>query len=631
MIKNSLSSKIPAAKTDVPRSPLPEGDRLTNAVAAVRKETTDVVDITEHRSRNYDYSRIINSMYSYLLDNQFLTQREFDKAADDAKLQKESLESILINDLKIPKVEVLKSLSYYYQVPFEVYDEEISIPPELLEGIKIAFMRKNLWVPIRIKNDEITVAVDNPFDVQKLSLIKALYPGKSVSFAVSLKQDILKLIEPPTESEGENVEIDEIISQLQYEAEDDEDAESGIDEKDNAVIQLVNKIIVDAYNSNASDIHIEPYPGKKNTKVRFRVDGVCYLYKSVPYQYKRAITSRIKIMADIDIAERRRPQDGKIRFRRRGSENIELRISTVPTQGGLEDVVMRILATGEPIPIDKVGFSEDNYNNFLSCITKPYGLILVCGPTGSGKTTTLHSALGRINDVETKIWTAEDPIEITQDGLRQVQVAPKIGFDFAAALAAFLRSDPDVIMVGEMRDSTTAKIGIQASLTGHLVFSTLHTNSAAGSINRLLDMGLDPFNFADALLCILAQRLIRILCKDCKEQYHPSRKEYDRLVREYGAEAFARNVNVPFTDDLILYRPKGCPACNNSGYKGRMALHELLMATDRMSQLVQSKTRVEEIKEQALSDGMTTLKQDGIEKVFGGHCDLLQVNKVCIG
>ncbi len=335
-------------------------------------------------------------------------------------------------------------------------------------------------------------------------------------------------------------------------------------------------------------------------------------------------------MADLDIAERRKPQDGKISFKKYGGLDIELRVATVPTQGGVEDIVMRILAAGEPIPLDKMGFSQSNFENFVGCITKPYGIIFVCGPTGSGKTTTLHSALGYINKDDIKIWTAEDPVEITQKGLRQVQVKPKIGFDFAAAMRAFLRADPDVIMVGEMRDKETTHIGIEASLTGHLVFSTLHTNSAPESITRLLDMGMDPFNFADAILCILAQRLVRTLCGDCKEEYNPTQAEYDELVREYGPEDFEKNIKTPYSKSLILCRPAGCDACNKTGYKGRMGLHELLIGTDEMKKLIQSNAKMDDLRIQAIGDGMTTLKQDGIEKIFSEKCDLLQVRKVCI-
>jgi len=305
-------------------------------------------------------------------------------------------------------------------------------------------------------------------------------------------------------------------------------------------------------------------------------------------------------------------------------------VATVPTQGGLEDIVMRILAAGEPIPLAKMGFSKKNFDNFVSIVIQPYGIIFVCGPTGSGKTTTLHSALGYINKTETKIWTAEDPVEITQAGLRQVQVQPKIGFDFAAAMRAFLRADPDVIMVGEMRDKETTSMGIEASLTGHLVLSTLHTNSAPESITRLLDMGMDPFNFSDAILGILAQRLVRTLCKDCKKEYQPSKEEYDELVREYGPDDFKKNLKIPYKKDLTLYKAAGCDKCNNTGYRGRMGIHELLMGTDEMKKLIQNNARMEDLRSQALADGMTTLKQDGVDKIFAGRTDLLQVRKVCI-
>lgn len=393
----------------------------------------------------------------------------------------------------------------------------------------------------------------------------------------------------------------------------------------------INKIILDAHDRNASDIHIEPMPGKENTVVRVRVDGACAVYQTIPFSYRNALVSRIKIMSDLDIAERRKPQDGKIKFKKFSGKDIELRVATVPTSGGMEDVVMRILAAGEPIPLHKMGMSEQNFENFVSVITQPYGIIFVCGPTGSGKTTSLHSALGYINKPDTKIWTAEDPVEITQKGLRQVQVIPKIGFDFASAMRAFLRADPDVIMVGEMRDKETTSIGIEASLTGHLVFSTLHTNSAPESITRLLDMGMDPFNFADAILCVMAQRLARTLCSDCKEEYHPTQEEYDELKREYEDDTrFKKYIKTPYNKEFKLFRPDGCQECNSTGYRGRMALHELLMGTDEMKRLIQEKAKMEELRAQAIKDGMTTLKQDGISKIFRDKLDLLQVRKVCI-
>jgi type II secretory ATPase GspE/PulE/Tfp pilus assembly ATPase PilB-like protein len=568
--------------------------------------------------------------FDYFLENNILTQKELDKAIGDARQRREPIENVLMTDLKISKQDVCKSLSKFYKVPFALYNKNTAIPGELLAGLKVPFMRNNVWVPLRLEDKKVVIAIDNPHDLQKVGEIKSLFPGRPVVFNVALKQDVLEYIKLFTQDEKALASMDEILSQLEAEDAEIEEAESALGEEDSAVVQLVNKIIIDAYNRGSSDIHIEPYPGKQNTQVRVRVDGACTVYQTIPYAYRNALVSRLKIMSDLDIAERRKPQDGKIKFKKYGGLDIELRVATVPTQGGLEDIVMRILAAGEPIPLSKMGFSKPNYDNFISVITQPYGIIFVCGPTGSGKTTTLHSALGYINKTETKIWTAEDPVEITQRGLRQVQVHPKIGFDFAAAMRAFLRADPDVIMVGEMRDKETTSIGIEASLTGHLVFSTLHTNSAPESITRLLDMGMDPFNFADAVLCILAQRLVRTLCKKCKKSYKPSKQEYDELVREYGAEVFETGVNIPYTDDLQLYKPDGCENCNNTGYSGRMGLHELLMGTDEMKKKIQLSEPMEVIRNQAIKDGMTTLKQDGVEKVFGGNVDLFMVRKVCI-
>ncbi|MFC1828486.1 ATPase, T2SS/T4P/T4SS family [Thermodesulfobacteriota bacterium] len=569
--------------------------------------------------------------FGLLLENNILTQKELDKAIADARQRKTTVEEVLIQELKIQKKDILKSLEKFYKVPFVEFDKNMPIPGDLLQGVKVPFMKKNVWVPIRTEEDKPVLAIDNPHDLQKMDQIKSLFGGKALLFNVALKDDIMEFIGLFTTDEKEMSSMDDILSQLQDEEAEIEEAESAMGDEDSAVVQLVNKIIIDAYNRGTSDIHIEPYPGKQNTEVRIRIDGACQMYQTIPYAYRNAISSRLKIMSDLDIAERRKPQDGKIKFKKYGGVDIELRVATVPTQGGMEDVVMRILAAGEPIPLENMGFSQSNYDNFMSIITQPYGIIFVCGPTGSGKTTTLHSALGVINKVETKIWTAEDPVEITQKGLRQVQVQAKIGFDFAAAMRAFLRADPDVIMVGEMRDKETTSIGIEASLTGHLVFSTLHTNSAPESITRLLDMGMDPFNFSDAILGILAQRLGRTLCKKCKEDYHPTQDDYDELVREYGGpEKYERFLNIPYTDDLMFKKPVGCAKCNNSGYAGRCGIHELLMGTDDMKKLIQVSKPMEELKAQALKDGMATLKQDGISKIFSGLLDLINVRKVCI-
>jgi type II secretory ATPase GspE/PulE/Tfp pilus assembly ATPase PilB-like protein len=570
------------------------------------------------------------SKFDYLLESHLLTQKELSKAISDSRQRKEPVETILIREYKIPKSEMGESLSRYYKVPFVAFNSTYPIPGELLAGLKVPFMRNNVWVPLRMQDGQPVVAIDDPHDLKRIDEIKALFPGRRLNFTVCLKQDVLDFIKLFTHDEKEIAEIDDILSQLEDETHEIEEAESSMGEEDSVVVQLVNKIILDAFARNASDIHIEPYPGKQNTLVRIRVDGSCNVYQTIPFAYRNAVVSRIKIMSDLDIAERRLPQDGKIKFKKFGGKDIELRVATVPITGGMEDVVMRILAAGEPIPLDKIGFSDRNHEAFLESVTKPYGLVLVCGPTGSGKTTTLHSALSYINKTETKIWTAEDPVEITQKGLRQVQVKPKIGFNFAAAMRSFLRADPDVIMVGEMRDKETTHIGIEASLTGHLVFSTLHTNSAPESITRLLDMGMDPFNFADAILAIMAQRLVRTLCPDCKKEYNPSQNEFNELIREYGHEDFERNTKLKYNSDLTLFKTAGCELCNGTGYRGRMGIHELLTGTDSMKKLIQTRAEMKIIRDQAIADGMTTLKQDGIEKIFSGKTDMLQVRKVCI-
>ena len=593
------------------------------------KEVSDILGIALYTQKRLT-KHYATGKFNFLLENHLLTQNELEKAIVKARQKSVAVDSILISDLKISKRDLLASLSQFYDVAAVEFTQNISIPGELLAGLKLPFLRKNFWVPLREEDDGIVVAIDNPHDQQRVGEMRVLFPGKKLKFCVALKQDILQIINFFSQDEKQLTDVEEILSVMRAESNEIEEAEKAVGEEDSAVVKLVNKIILDAYARGASDIHIEPFTGKDNTRVRIRIDGDCSVYQTIPFSYRSAVVSRIKIMSDLDITERRKPQDGKIKFKKFGGKDIELRVATLPTQGGTEDVVMRILDGNEPLPLDQIGFSESNYQNFTEAISNPYGIIFVCGPTGSGKTTTLHSALKHLNKTKTKIWTAEDPVEITQKGLRQLQVNPKIGLDFAAAMRSFLRADPDVIMVGEMRDRETTSIGIQASLTGHLVLSTLHTNSAPESITRLLDMGMDPFNFSDAILCILAQRLARTLCNNCRQPYHLTLEEYTSLTREYGLDYFNDRVNIPFKDDLMLNKPVGCDDCSGYGYRGRMALHELLMGTEDIKLLIQNAAKIDEIRTQAIKDGMTTLKQDGLEKVFQGHLDLLQVRKVCI-
>jgi len=571
--------------------------------------------------------------FDHLISSNIITRKDLEDAMVLARKEKKSVESILMNSYHVTKEDIGKSLSTFYNTRFIPYDERMVIPGQLLKGLKPKYLKNNLFVPVAQSDSKIVIAMENPNYLPGQDAIKGLIPGNEFEFCVSLREDIIKMIDHFFDIQrstlmGGSGSIEDILGQLDSGAEEGDELPEGVSEEDGAIVQLVNKMIIDAYNRGASDIHIEPMMGKADAVIRFRIDGACQVYQTIPYTYKRAMSSRLKIMSDLDIAERRLPQDGKIKFKRYAPLDIELRVSAVPTSGGNEDVVMRLLAAGEPVPLDKMGMSERNHKVFLDMIKMPYGIVLVVGPTGSGKTTTLHSALHFINRPETKIWTAEDPVEITQEGLRQVQMLPKIGLTFAAAMRAFLRADPDVIMVGEMRDEETVSTGIEASLTGHLVFSTLHTNSAPETITRLLDMGMDPFNFADALLGILAQRLVRTLCKDCKEAYHPAREEFDSLVRAYSGNFDA--LKISYNDDLELYKPKGCQNCQNTGYKGRTGIYELLVGTPQVKSLIQGKAKMEEIREQGMADGMTTLMEDGIRKVFSGQTDIIQVRKVCM-
>ena len=568
--------------------------------------------------------------FDYLLAQHRITPEELSSAAAEARRRQSDVESILIEQYKVPKGEIGTALSQFYECPFVEYDDKIIPPPDLMKGLRIEYLRRNFWLPLRREDNSIVVLIDNPQDLQRIDSVSQALKNRKIKWAVGLRKDILSFLGQVGGDLGGKDSIGTILGDLRAEDVGDTlDLSAGeLDENDSAVIRLANQIIVDAYKARASDIHIEPYGGQRDTVIRYRIDGGCAEYQKIPGAYRRAIVARIKIMAQLDIAERRKPQDGKIKFKVADRE-IELRVATIPTANQNEDVVMRVLSSSELIPLDKLDMTPRNLRELKKIAEKPYGLILCVGPTGSGKTTTLHSLLGHINKPERKIWTAEDPVEITQYGLRQVQVMPKIGFDFAAAMRAFLRADPDVIMVGEMRDEETASTGIEASLTGHLVFSTLHTNSALETVIRLLDMGLDPFNFADALLGILGQRLVKRVCKDCRQEYHPERSEYDEIVQAFGEEAFA-TLNQKYDGSFVLYRGKGCASCNKTGYRGRLGIHELFIATDEMKRLIQSKARVAEMLERAKVEGMTTLVQDGVLKTLGGLTDFRQVKAVAI-
>ena len=591
-------------------------------------EIADVLGIALNNQERFVKRR--KTRFDFLLTRGLLKDEELDSAWDKSREEKESMETFMMNKYKISRDDIVKSYEEYFRCKVISFNDKFPIPGDLLKNLKKEFLRREMWVPLEKVEGNIHVILDDPNNILKRDTIESILKTKAVKYDVAFTEDIIKYINLFFSSHEDEHSIDDILGK-NLDSDQDIEEEDGdvITESDSVIMQIVNKIINDAYGRRSSDIHVEPNVAKKNVEIRYRVDGDCMLYQTLPYSYRAALVSRIKIMSNLDITVKRLPQDGKIKFKRSGGDEIELRVATIPTQGGVEDVVMRILAKGSTMPLEAMALSERNYKELVSISEKPYGMILVVGPTGSGKTTTLHATLHHINTPDKKIWTAEDPVEITQYGLRQVQVQPKIGFDFAAAMRSFLRADPDVIMVGEMRDFETAKTGVEASLTGHLVFSTLHTNSAPETIVRLLDMGIDPLNFADSLLGILAQRLVRTLCKSCKDAYHPTIEEYNEIVESYGPESFAK-LNIPYTDELSLYRPKGCSACDNTGYKGRMGIHELVINTDQVKRLIQKRESVEVIREMAMSEGMTTLLQDGLQKAFQGLTDAKQVRRVCI-
>ena len=550
-------------------------------------------------------------------------------AVDDSKEGSFDLETVLLDRYHVTKDALGSALSDFYQCPYLPYDERTIIDADLLKTLNLDYLRKNLWLPITRRGSLIDVLTSDPHDLDKGWDVRRTFPGMTIRYAVGLRRDIeqfLNLARGQGTSGSIGTILGELVNEIHLESVIDP-VSGGIDENDSAIVRLTNQVIVEADRLGASDIHIEPYADRKDMAVRLRIDGICSTFMKIPATYRRAFVSRIKVMANLDIAERRKPQDGKIRYRLAKDREVELRVATLPTSGQDEDVVLRLLTAKQPMPLDVMEFAPATLQAIQAIAEKPHGIILCVGPTGSGKTTTLHAILKHINTDERKIWTAEDPIEITQDGLRQLQVHSKIGLTFATAMRAFLRADPDIIMIGEMRDKETADIAIEASLTGHLVLSTLHTNSAIETVIRLLDLGCDAFNFADAMLGVLAQRLCKRICIQCREAYHPSRQEYDELVQGYGAQDWL-TLGIEYRADWSLYRGRGCEACNRTGFKGRVPLHELLLPSGDMKQLIQSRSRTIEMLALAMKNGMVTLAQDGVRKVLQGLTTYRQVRAV---
>ncbi len=583
---------------------------------------------------------IRSSRYDYLLRSEQLTSITLDKAQTLAKEQGVSIDYLLVTSFNIPKEELVRSLREFFRCEYISFSENMPIPTEVLGKFTIDYLKYNVVMPVGLEDDKVIVAMENPKNVLSLDSLQQV-SGREMIPYVSTREEIFQFIDHFYGAKGgarsSSYSLDSIIKALEKagpvlsekstetltEGKGDQEEK----EDDSGVVRLVNQIIEQAYEKGASDIHIEPYPDG-DTVVRIRVDGICQEYIQVPRRFSKGLVARVKIMADLDIADRRLPQDGKIRFKNYGARDIELRVATLPTAGDQEDVVLRILPSGQPCILDKIDMDPDLLTRFKKAISEPCGMVLSVGPTGSGKTTTLHAALRYLNRPDTKIWTAEDPVEITQKGLRQIQVHPKIGLTFERCLRSFLRADPDIIMIGEMRDAETAEAAIEASLTGHIVFSTLHTNSASETVTRLLTLGADPFALGDALLGVLAQRLVRKICENCVETYMPSEQEWDLLCEEYGIDAFSA-LNVRRTETKLA-RGKGCERCGQTGYRGRLGIHELLVVDDEIRPLIYHKAHSSQIRDMGIKKGMVLLKQDGIRKVLMGITDFKEVRSSCM-
>lgn len=606
--------------------------------------------IRQRLKRSEQLPRRKLTKYDALVSAGLMSDSDLEQLTQEARDDGQSLEQLIVSRTGLRPSQIGSGLAHFFGVPYEPLSAGRIRSDALHGSLKREFLEEQGWVPLEDSPDGLIIMCTDPEAVKGSRVVPQVFPriGK-FAYRVTTQAEFDETLSQIFGATADSSTIDQLLADMDGGPIEDGGMDDALESAaaDNELVKFVNKVIIDAYHQKVSDIHIEPMPGKFKTGIRFRIDGSLVPYVEVPAHFRQAMVTRLKIMCDLDISERRKPQDGKIKFKKYGPLDIELRVATIPSAGGVEDVVMRILAAGEPIPLEKLGLTAHNKTRLEATVSKPYGLFYVCGPTGSGKTTTLHSILKFLNTPDTKIWTAEDPVEITQKGLRQVQINKKAGIDFALVMRAFLRADPDIIMVGESRDKETVSMGVEASLTGHMVFSTLHTNSAPESITRLLDMGMDPFNFADALLGILAQRLAKKLC-ECKQAYTPTEDELRLFCKEYAEElrnskAWKANYDAESQKlltqwrtayaeggPLQLYRAVGCDKCNKTGYKGRIGLHELMVADDELKKLIQERARVAELFAAAVEGGMRTLKMDGMEKVLMGLTDLKMVRQVCI-
>jgi type II secretory ATPase GspE/PulE/Tfp pilus assembly ATPase PilB-like protein len=584
-----------------------------------------------------------------LLNGGWIDQAALQRALEAQQLPGKQLPlgHILVANGALSEVQLHMALAEWLGV--RVIDPGAFTPePAALRLVPRALVERMPALPLMLRDDALVVLMADPWNTALLDELRfatqrRMVPVMAVpgTLAPAIQCAYAAVREGAAPGEGSGAADNGVQAQAaalaaSSEAVEVKDADL-VTEADNALVRLINSVIAEAIRRRASDIHIETADLPRPVRIRLRIDGELLPFVEVPARLRFAVVARVKIMSDLDISEHRKPQDGKIDFARFGGPHVELRVVTVPTSHGLEDVVLRLLSGLKPRALDDIDLSPENLASLRAVALRPYGLVLICGPTGCGKTTTLHSVLRELNTGARKIWTAEDPIEITQDGLRQVQMNPRIGWNFAAAMRTFLRADPDVIMIGEMRDEETARIAVEASLTGHLVLSTLHTNSAPESIARLLEIGLDPFNFSDSLLGILAQRLVRRLCLHCREPEVAAEDELDAMAGLYLGRHAAdparraalrerwQSERADGQGRIPLFRRRGCDKCEGHGYFGRLGIHEFMLADEAARSHIRRREGAEVLRDAALAAGMKTLRQDGIDKVLSGLTDLSEV------
>jgi type IV pilus assembly protein PilB len=581
-----------------------------------------------------------------LIKRNFITSDQLKKAQEEQKLKGGRLESNLVRLGYIKEDELLSFLSAQYRVP-SVKLSKIEINPNVIKLIPSSTSKKYFIIPINRVGPKLTLAMADPSNIVVIDEVKFM-TGFNVEPVVASETEIVDAIKKYYGGGGSVAGLGTQTFQAQDFALDDDKSQDSdfdlmdvslvdVDEFDKLVhgavdnvevvenqttdetdeiggpiIKIVNGVLIKAIKLGASDIHFEPY--ERSFRVRYRVDGVMRREMTLPIQIKNAIVSRLKIMSKLDIAERRLPQDGRIKLRLGKGREMDFRVSTVPVLFG-EKVVLRLLdKSALQLDMAKLGFEESSLEDFKNALRKPVGMILVTGPTGSGKTTTLYSALSELNKETENITTAEDPVEYNFMGINQVQMHEEIGLTFASSLRAFLRQDPDIIMVGEIRDFETAQIAVQAALTGHLVLSTVHTNDAPGTVTRLIDMGIEPFLISSAVILILAQRLIRKICMECREPI----KVHPQLLIDLG-------VTPDEVKTFPVYKGKGCSICNNTGYKGRVGLYEVMPNKEEIKELILSRASTSEIKKEAMRLGMKTLRQSGIIKIREGLTTIEEV------